>query len=161
MIDLSQGDLCGGYTHELIYESGPMLDPNFGSSAADFSPFSLIELSVTRVDMKGAVQDFSWLGAHTIYIKSTNGAKDLSVTARGDQGLFRSVSSQTLVINIINPCLTSVVNGDGNLILEDMVVPNGQTLLDLTYNGPTDSASVTYGNGYDKCGNLTYIWFDD
>ena len=72
--------------------------------------------------------------------------------------MFRSVLSDTLEINIINPCLTSVVNGDGNLILEDMEVPTGETLLDLAYAGPTDSASVTYGNGYDKCGNLTYIW---
>jgi len=30
----------------------------------------------------------------------------------------------------------------------------------MVYPGPTDSVSVTYGNGYDRCGNLTYKWFD-
>lgn len=74
--------------------------------------------------------------------------------------MFNSVTSEAIEIEIINPCLTSVVNGDQDIVIEDMTVAPGQTLLELLSDGPTDSASVTYGNGYDKCGNLTYIWLD-
>ena len=55
MIDTSQGQLCGGYTHEIIYLSGPRLDPDFVPANADLSPFTLTELSPTRIDMEGAV----------------------------------------------------------------------------------------------------------
>ena len=110
--------------------------------------------------MVGAVQDFSWLGTHSIVIKSTNGKVDLSPEARGDKGLFISVVSEIIEIEIVNPCLTSIVNEDQNVVLEDMMVANGKILYELSLDGPTDSASVTYGNGYDKCGNLTYLWLD-
>ena len=59
-------------------------------------------------------------------------------------------------MTILNPCVNSIVNADNGLILTDLEVPIGQTLISLDFNGPTDSASVTYGNGYDKCGPLTY-----
>ena len=41
-----------------------------------------------------------------------------------------------------------------------MSVPVGQKLLVETYSGPTDSMSVLYGNGYDKCGPLRYRYLD-
>ena len=41
-----------------------------------------------------------------------------------------------------------------------MIVPVGQTLLKVAYSGPTDSMSVLYGNGYDKCGPLRYQYLD-
>lgn len=110
--------------------------------------------------MTGVVEDFSWLGTHKVLIRATNGRENLAVGARGDKGLYRTVDSEVLEIEIINPCLTSIVNFDQNLELEDLAVPNGQKVVELISNGPTDSASVTYGNGYDKCGNLTYIWLD-
>ena len=37
-----------------------------------------------------------------------------------------------------------------------MSVPIGKALLKAAYSGPTDSMSVLYGNGYDKCGPLRY-----
>ena len=55
MIDNSQGLLCGGYTHELIYIDGPKLDLDFAPFNADLSPFSLNETSETEVEMIGAV----------------------------------------------------------------------------------------------------------
>ena len=110
--------------------------------------------------MAGAVQDFSWLGKHSVQIKATNGKEDQSPEARGTAGLFNTVYSEILEIEIINPCLTSIVNEDENVVLEDMKVPPGQKLVELVLEGPTDSTSVIYGNGYDKCGNLTYIWLD-
>ena len=83
MVDLSQGLLCGGYTHEIIYVSGPKLDTGLTPVNADLSSFTLNELSPTRIDMVGSVNDFSWLGKHKIVIKSTNGKVDLSQEARG------------------------------------------------------------------------------
>ena len=34
----------------------------------------------------------------------------------------------------------------------------GRTNLELILDGPKDSTSITYGNGYDICGDLTYQW---
>jgi len=160
MVDESQGLLCGGYTHEIIYLDGPKFNETYAPFNADLSDFTLEEVDPTRVEMKGAVQDFSWLGTHTMLIKSTNGVLNTAETARGDQGLFRWVLSDPIEITIVNPCLRSVVNDDEGLVVDDLAVPGGQTLIALNYTGPTDSISVTYGNGYDKCGNLTYEWFD-
>lgn len=61
---------------------------------------------------------------------------------------------------IQNPCDRSIVNEDGALAIEALTVPEGEELLELIYLGPTDSTSVTYGNGYDKCGKLRYSYFD-
>lgn len=154
MVDLNQGLLCGGYTHEILYISGPKFDPTLAPVNADLSPYTLDEVSPTQMAMNGVVSDFSWLGTHRVIIKATLGTKDLSATARGVEGLFLSVLSTELEIQIINPCLTTVVNGDSGLEIDDLVVPGGQDVLDLVYAGPTDSTSVTYGNGYDKCGDL-------
>ena len=41
-------------------------------------------------------------------------------------------------------------------MIEDFIVPEGQSQIELVYNGPTNSASAKYGNGYDLCGKLTY-----
>jgi len=42
-----------------------------------------------------------------------------------------------------------------------MAVPLGSTILQMNYSGPTDSVSVKYGNGYDKCGPLTCTLLND
>ena len=41
-----------------------------------------------------------------------------------------------------------------------MSVPVGKAVLEIAYSGPTDSTSVLYGNGYDKCGPLRYRYED-
>ena len=76
--------------------------------------------------------------------------------ARGEKGLFNSVYSAQLKIQIVNPCDLSVVNGDGSLKVEDLIVLEGLTETFVTYQGPSDTASIKYGNGYDLCGPLTY-----
>ena len=144
----------------MIYIAGPKLDTAFVPANADLSPFVLAEVDSTRVEMLGAVQDFSWLGSHQILIKSTNGVLDTAADARGVDGLYRSVLSDPILIMIINPCLTSVVNGDEGIVIENLSVKINKSVLNVNYTGPTDSASVTYGNGYDKCGNLTYSWLN-
>jgi len=66
MVDISQGLACGGYTHEIIYLDGPVFDVSLGPINADLSPYTVNELSPTKIEMTGALQDFSWLGLHTI-----------------------------------------------------------------------------------------------
>ena len=66
--------------------------------------------------------------------------------------------SDPLEISVIDPCMRSIVNFDEGLIIDELLVPPGDDLLTLNYIGPTDSVSDMYGNGYDKCGNLTYNW---
>ena len=39
-----------------------------------------------------------------------------------------------------------------------MVVPEGSSDLKNDYIGPTNSISVIYGNGYDRCGPLKYTF---
>jgi len=158
MVDTSLGLICGGYTHELIYISGPVFDSGLAPINADLSPYTLNELSGTEIDMTGTLDTFAWLGTHKFIIKATNGKFDSNPTARGDQGLFKSVQSAQFTLTIINPCLTTVVNGDKVLEIEEIAVPPGKTLTELILAGPTDSASALYGNGYDKCGDLTYLW---
>ena len=41
-----------------------------------------------------------------------------------------------------------------------MSVPIGTSKLELDYKGPTDSMSLIYGNGYDKCGPRRYTYMD-
>jgi len=36
------------------------------------------------------------------------------------------------------------------------MVPDGRTESSVELLGPSNAASITYGNGYDKCGPLTF-----
>lgn len=108
----------------------------------------------------GTIFDRSWIGIHTLKIRSTNGRLTNDPLARGRNGLFNSVLSKPLTISIVDPCLNSIVNSDSSLRLNEMIVQEGSDLLVVGYKGPKDSASIKYGNGYDKCGSLTYEWFD-
>ena len=42
-----------------------------------------------------------------------------------------------------------------------MNMPFGQTMLTSEVEGPSNTASLTYGNGYDICGPLTYSVVND
>ena len=106
--------------------------------------------------LEGTIEDFAWLGTHTFRLRSTLGRYDPSPDARGQYGFFETIFSDPILLTINDPCLFSIVNADGALSITDVKVPDGKTSLYLTYKGPTDSISATYGNGYDKCGSLTY-----
>ena len=41
-----------------------------------------------------------------------------------------------------------------------MIMPIGETLLTSIVSGPSDTASLTYGNGFDICGPLSYSLVD-
>ena len=42
-----------------------------------------------------------------------------------------------------------------------MYMPFGQTFLTSQVSGPSDTASLTYGNGFNICGPLTYTIVND
>lgn len=144
--------------------SGPVFDPTLAPVFADLTHYADTPTGVpgtTQNEISGSIGDFNWLGSHKLRIKSTNGKFDPDPSARGDQGLFNSEFSAEITLEIINPCLTSVVNGDSVLDVIDVAVPVGSTQTNINYAGPTDSTSVTYGNGHDKCGNLEYVFLDE
>ena len=104
---------------------------------------------------------FDWIGVHEFELKATLGTFS-STNERGNDGLYNSVTStETLTVTIENPCVTSVVNSDVGLVISDIEVPLNEENIQVNYAGPTDSASLSYGNGYDKCGPIEYTLFDE
>ena len=103
----------------------------------------------------------TWLGTHSLVIRGTNGQQDSSATARGDGGLFDSVDSSPILVTIIDPCINSVVNSDNAFSLPSTFkVASGQTKNQLRIDGPSNSISLVYGNGFDRCGPLKYVLVD-
>lgn len=89
-------------------------------------------------------------------LKCTNGVYDGSGTARGASGLFESVYSDEITLLITDPCETSIVNDDAGISAITLQVTFGKTSEVMTFDGPTDSVSNLFGNGYDRCGDLKY-----
>ena len=146
MADLTYGLACGGYTYTLKYSSGPLTNP-------DISHYTLTINTGTDIQLSGTTSDFSWVGTHYFVIENQNGQADFSPTALGINGFFNAVDSNIFEITIIDPCLTSVVNSIAGLNAGIVSVPGKENQV-FPYVGPTNSASVTYGNGYDICGPL-------
>ena len=74
--------------------------------------------------------------------------------------MFNSVYSDLVELVIVNPCRNSTVNMDGALQVLDMDVLFGNEYVAEEYDGPKDSISTIYGNGYDKCGPRSYSLLD-
>lgn len=64
-------------------------------------------------------------------------------------------------MEILDPCLKSIVNLDSSFFVYELIVPNEKTEEKFFFKGPTDSTSKKYGNGYDICGPLNYSLLDD
>ena len=104
---------------------------------------------------------FNWVGEHEFELKATLGTYS-ATSGRGNDGLYNSVTStESLTVTIKNPCVTSVVNSDVGLVIPDIEVPQNEEIIQVNYAGPTDSASLSYGNGYDKCGPIKYTLLDE
>ena len=67
--------------------------------------------------------------------------------------------SDPIKLTILDPCRNSTVNSLEPLITE-FAVPEGRGKETQLFDGPTDSMSVIYGNGYDRCGPFTYNFRD-
>ena len=85
---------------------------------------------------------------------------DGTASARGAGGLYETVYSSDVELTILNPCRNTTVNDDTGLVITEVNVPVGKTELLLSYKGPSDSMSVLYGNGYDKCGPMRYTYLN-
>ena len=136
-----------------------------GPLSAGFDPTN--DYSVTpvggadRSSVAATLIDRKWLGTHTLIVRGTNGMEDSSADARGDSGLFASVDSVPLLITITDPCIDSTVNSLNKFEIDEVFrVPLGSFKKDLANEGPSDSVSLTYGNGYDICGPLNYDFTD-
>jgi len=158
MVDQTLGLTCGGYTYELEYQSsGPLWDAvnNVGPSLAHYTLGACPGASAT-CDYTGSTNNMSWIGTHPFKIKGTNGTFG-AMSTRGTNGLYNTIDSLDFTVTFGDACDISTVNSDGGLSLNDMSNRVFEQTVDVeTYSGPKDSASITYGNGYDACGERTY-----
>ena len=46
-------------------------------------------------------------------------------------------------------------------MIQDIEVPLNEEITQVSYTGPTDSTSLRYGNGNDKCGPIKYTLSDE
>lgn len=122
--------------------SGPVLDLSF-AEGADLSPYTRVaQPDGLSFALEGTIDQASWLGSHTFQIKSTLGSFDPSTSARGINGLYKTVVSDPMTLVILDACAGSVVNADSGLQIFDMTVPEGFTEISAIYTGPTNSVSV-------------------
>ena len=62
----------------------------------------------------------------------------------------------TVKLQINDPCDQAIINSDSRLVINDLIVSDDDKITKIVYNGPIDSVSSLYGNGYDKCGDFQY-----
>ena len=122
MIDMSGHD-CGGVTNNFKYVDGPALDAAevYG---ADMSQFDFSEEFQGEYLVSGQVTDRLWIGTHSFQVQSRNGVFD-SESVRGEQGLFGSVTSETITVTVVDPCEQAIVNSDESMVFEDLIAPDG------------------------------------
>ena len=97
---------------ELEYVAGPVYNDTF-TNRADLNAFSLREKDdLLPYAYTTTIEDFSWIGAHTLRLKSTLGIAYDSPSARGNKGFYKSVYSDNVTLKITNPCSNSIVNAD-------------------------------------------------
>ena len=105
MTDKTMGSKCGGFTYSLEYVSGPVSNVNF-PGGADLSSYAISGSSITR-----DTADLAWVGTHVLRLKCTNGNTNNALTKnRGVNGLFKSVFSNAITLEIVDPCTSSHVN---------------------------------------------------
>jgi hypothetical protein len=60
-------------------------------------------------------------------------------------------------IRIKDSCASSIINSNSALSVEStLAVPLGLGYKSMALSGPSDSASIVYGNGFDVCGKRKY-----
>jgi len=141
------GDYCFGFTYELIYVDGPFAaDPHPSGDASLVGPDLTLTYTQTGLQYTGTPVTFNWLGTHKYLIRGTNG----NTATAGNRRLYNSIDSNEFEIVIINPCLTSTVSAQPVSDYLTTVLAGVPTT--WLYDEATDSASTTYGDGYDRCG---------
>ena len=124
MINDEYGTSCGGFTYELEYVSGQLT----GTTIDPLATYTITQTDdlVNNEEMSGIPAEVEWLdniyspGIHEFRFSCTNGN---TLLTRGISGLFNTVYSDPFVVELINPCLSSVVNNDGAFTVADISVP--------------------------------------
>ena len=156
---MSEGPtFCGGFTYSLVYVSGPLSQEDL------VSVYEIAPAGAGQHVIRGEIKDERWFGPHVIRIRGTNGVapsrrlRELTgASTRGNNGLFNSIFSDPMTIEIENPCLDAVLNPNRNLgVPQALTVPVGDTEATWQILGTEDSISVAFGNGYNLCGNRVY-----
>ena len=146
-----EATFCGGFTYSLKYVQGPMVGQNPENS------FSIELANINQHKVVGRPMDLKWIGTHIFVMQGTNGKLNISAKARGNNGFFGNVLSQQLTVEIRDPCLSTVLDPE-QIFPQDLVisVPLGERSFEQELFGPKDSVSISYGNGYDLCGDRAF-----
>ena len=142
-------DYCSGYTYSLSYVSGSPLTANYGSDL--YTEFQLNTPAQNTIDV--LLEDLSWVGSHDIQITGCLG------NAAGAFNFPTNCASSTWTVVVTNPCESSSFNTDYPVLSISYNVANDKE--GIQYLMPTDDASLTYGNGFDKCGSRVHYLVSD
>ena len=87
------------------YISGPVSNASF-PEGADLSKYIISGGIITRDSA-----EMAWVGTHMLRLKCTNGNLNNALTRnRGIDGLFKSIYSNSITLEIVDPCTTTRVN---------------------------------------------------
>ena len=76
--------------------------------------------------------------------------------------MYDFMYSDDFIVNIIDPCLESIVNNDGAVTIADIDASGDQIMYSTPIqNGPSDSVATAYGDGYNLCDYLSYGLLDE
>ena len=134
-------DYCSGYTYTLNYVSGTPQTANYGADL--YTAFTFNTPSQNTIDV--LLDDLSWVGSHDIEIQGCLGS------TTGAFNFPTNCASTTWTLDVTNPCeTTSFTTSYPGL---SMTYNVADPVTGIQYEIPTDSASASYGNGFDKCGS--------
>ena len=121
---------CGGFTYQLNYMSGSMFDGRFPNN---IDPSSVsVSLDEDGTSFTGILLDLRWEGEHLIRIKTYQGQPQVDPDTglpieRGEGGMYNFVYSEPFTMKVVNPCRSTTLNRDGDLVVESLIkVPPGE-----------------------------------
>jgi hypothetical protein len=124
---------------------------------ADFSPFTFEDAGgPASMEYTGTLMDLGWSGEHTLLLKCNLGTEvsRFAHDARGDNGLFGTVYSEPIKLMLSNPCESATVNASGAWSIPDtFAVPEGVDNYTEEFDGPSDTISITFMEGFGLCGD--------
>jgi len=152
-MNTDRNDYCGGFTYDLVYVSGPFAGDTHPSDPLKIGPDLTLTYSLTTLTYSGTVSTFDWVGVHTFKVVGQNGDPANAANRKP----YLTTDSADFTITIVNPCETSTVLDETITTPITTTVKLG-TPVKWMYDNNKDSASVTYGDGWNRCDErLHYI----
>jgi len=138
----------GDHSYVLNYVSGVLSDPD---EQADF--IALYTIDNNNEKITGRAADRKYIGDHVLTITGRNA------------DMFDYHTSDPFTLTIVDPCLVTIINevdsDNDNIVMLDMENTVHNPRAESQYfEEMKDSASKTYGDGYDRCGPRTYAIHD-